>query len=503
MFSNLQAAPEAVAEYLDQGYDAIPLRPGAKIPAFSRWQYTSPAAQWAQTPNPDRCNIGLRAGGAQQAVFIDCDDKEDPQTSANVKRILAGMGLMPDGDYPFVATASGKGGHVYARLSVPLEGHYKRLRGDLGTGELRYGPASMVVAPGSIVDGRTYQLLVGGLDQVPVLDLGDARLFADVEPASSSTKKRKIPRKAYDLIRGKPHQYPTNSEAEQYIIVALIGAGYDFDDILSVFQRHPCAGKFASLRAVSERNAIRWLRLSYSNARRWSEGHESEGRKLGREVQRWVLSRPWPGVTGNSDMVVILAHAEICKLAGALVYAAPIRRLAELAGVAYLTAQRANVRLLNAGLVQLERSHVGTLGALYRLTGAQTYITSTQGDCEEVIHLCADTTDAFEYMGLGKSALLVWQYLRQSPGMTRAELVRATGKSRDTVRRALARMSCLVDEASGEVLRLVEPDGERWHALEPELETVARVVGTAGAGQRRKDKHAKDRANFQRAVARA
>jgi len=507
--------PANVADLETLGFDVIPVTPDAKYPPVcGGWQYKAPAVQWATAPVD--ANAALRGGGDLQALYIDADDKKAPGTAANVRRILNGWGVYDDGDVPIVRTASLVGRQFYTRSAVRLDGSVRSLRRDIGAGEVRYGPGAYVLAPGAVVDGVIYTLEAGDLRQLPALDLADVRVFAEVDPATAQ-KRASIPRLAHKLLTGDAAtlaRYPTRSEAEQACIASLIGAGHDFDSIYALFTMHPGAGKFAELRLHSERDARRWLRRSYDNASRWSAMHESPGRALGRAAQTWALSQPWPGRTGNSMMALFLAYGEIQRQCGALTFAAPVRRLAELAGINKKTVLKVNRQLLDAGLVERVCSHTGTYSGLFRLGDAQSYDTSTDsGDgqksytsthpvCVEVYDFCH--ADAWRFRGLGKSALLVLSQLRAAPGATAAELAESTGKHKRTVTRALARMAHIVDADTGEVLRLVEADGDGWRACtDVDLDAVARAVGTAGTGERQKAQHAEERRGFRRAVAAA
>lgn len=495
-----------VAEFAALGFDAIPLVPGSKLPACVGWQNMLPALQWAEAPHD--ANIGVRGGGDIGAVFVDADDKNAPGTSDHVRRMLAGKGLYPDGDYPTVRTISG-GAHFYVRAGVHLAGHIRKLRRDIGAGELRYGSGAYVVAPGSIVDGRIYELVQGDLRQVPTLDLADLRDFAPVEPAAHVATSPTVPRLAWALLGGERlERYGSRSEAEQALMDALVNAGHEFGAILALFMQHPAAGKFAELRRISEAEALRWLRRSYDAAVRFT-AQESAGRRRGREAQAWALARPWPGRTGSSDRAVYLAHAEIARRAGVLTYAAPVRTLAELAGVHRNTAISANARLVNAGLVHPDRAPVGTFSATYRLCDAndaewRSCATSSQYVREEVAQGCHTSDDAFRFLGLGKAAGEVLAALHAQPGATAREVAAMTGRHVRTVYRALGRMAELVDTVTGEVLRLVVRDGSAWRAVDGiDLVAVARAVGTLGAGERQKQRHERERRDRARAMARA
>ena len=492
--------PPLAREYLDLGYDAVPLRPGQKAAFCADWPRLSPVVQWQNAPS--NANIGLRGGGDAQAAYADCDDWPTWET---VMRYLAGLGYYADGDYPTVATAHDNR-HAYVRLAQRPAGDFKLFRRAFGRGEFRYGPGAQVAAPPSVVDGCEYRLLQGDLRQLPRLDLADLREFIDLDaptaPANPTPARATISRLARRLLAGETFtRYASRSEADMALCAALANTGHDFASVLTLFATWPTSGKFAELRQQSEREAIRYLRRTFDRAAQWTET-ESPGRARGRAAQQWALSRPWPGRYGNSDMAVYLAHCELARRTGKDTYGAGVRELAELAGVALATAQKANRRLVDAGLITFERGHAGTLSALYRLR-EQSYNTPSRPYRVGVYQSCSPADDAFRFRGLGKSAALALAQLARQP-MTRAELVAATGKGRDTVRRVLAKLERLIDPATGEVLRLVECEGETWRIVAGvDLDAVARAVGTAGAGDRQRAQHAKERTGFRRAIARA
>jgi hypothetical protein len=107
--------------------------------------------------------------------------------------------------------------------------------------------------------------------------------------------------------------------------------------------------------------------------------------------------------------------------------------------------------------------------------------------------------DAFRYGGLNSSAGEVyWRLLLDGP-LTAREISDRTGVSRPSVFRGLARMSRLVDEATGEMFNLVKKDGKQWRAFpDIDLEQVARIVGTAGKRERQKKQHEEERRKWRK-----
>lgn len=488
------------ADYAALGYDPIPLRAGAKEPLRDGWQRLDATSQWLGAPAS--ANIGLRGGGSLRAAFLDCDD---PETWEVARRWAAGLGYMPDGDYPLVATAHDRR-HVYLRLADSLPGHWKRLRRDFGRGELRFGPASYVVGPGSVVDGREYRLLAGDLRQLPRLERQDLAQVADVEtgPVLRVADSPTVPRLASAILRGDAAtigRYASRSEADAACLTALVNAGYDFAGVLVLFQTSPGSGKYAELRQRSERDALRYLRHQYDRCAAWAEAHESTGRRAAREALAGIMAQPWPGRTGRSDWAVARSHCEIAFRCGRMTYQASIREIAERAGVGVPAALRANRRLVEAGFLTLEAASFATAAAAYTLQKCKVITLPNSPPVRECYHFALH--DAFRYRGLGKSAAHVWAILRDRPGLTVAELAERTGRNVATVRRVLGRMARIVDTDTGEVYRLVERDGDGWRAVDGDLDAIARAIGTAGAGAKQRARHTEQRAGYARAIARA
>src|SRR5687768_12040279 len=161
----MKANNEVLTQYIQQGYDCIPLKPLSKLPFSKGWQTREPFQQWRNAS--EDANFGLRAGNGK--AFIDCDDKNQLGTSATVTRWLDGLGYQ-EGDYPMVQTPSG-GNHVYVNFTGSLLGSKRNL--SIGSGEFRYNSGAYVAAPPSVVETGIYKLLEGNVAQLPTLDIHD------------------------------------------------------------------------------------------------------------------------------------------------------------------------------------------------------------------------------------------------------------------------------------------------------------------------------------------
>jgi hypothetical protein len=492
-------------EYEELGIDTIPLRPGTKDAMRRHWQTRDPWTLWRGVPSD--ANIGLRGGGDAAIAFLDCDEKKRSGTFENAVAWMSGLGYQP-GDYPLIQTASQVGRQIYVAFSGDLPGNSRNLASDFGAGEFRYGPGAYVTAPPSRVGDNVYTLLAGSYHQLPRVTLVDVIPILgnkDVSQAPADSLST-IPRRALALLNGRNvENFRSRSEAEQSLIASLVNAGHSFESVLDLFLRYPCAGKFAELRDKSESNAIRWLHHSYDEAVQWTSENESKTRQTIAAMRDWAESRPWPGRTGATDRAVFIAHCQIAYRAGRLVYAASCRDLAELAGVSSPTASIATSRICSAGLVSIDTPAVADLAVIYRLDATgQTLTLPKYTTCEEVLRFVQH--DAFRNgnhkAGLGKSGGLIWEALRDGPA-TEKELANRTGRGVRTVKRRLTQMSRLVDTVTGEFIPMVEKIDGQWRALDGvDLDHVALVVGTAGAGERQQERHSQERRAHRRMLGR-
>ncbi len=493
---NTLEACEAFAGY---SFDAIPLHPGTKDPIGRNWPNRPPAELWRHAPADS--NVGLRCGGEARLAVLDCDEKTRPGIFITTQTWLAGLGYMP-GDYPTIQTSSGIGRHIYATLTGILPGHSRHFAKDFGAGEFKFGNATQVAAPPSIVGGGEYKLIAGDYRQLPVIAVADVLPILGNQDTEPEAARPSIPARAWRILSGDAdtiRHYATRSEAEEACIASLINAGHDFDSVLSLFTQYPGAGKFAEMRVKRPRNAIKWLKHSFDEARRWTSANESKGRRLAEAAIEWAASRPWPGRTGAVDKAIYTAHAEIAQRAGRVQYGASCRELAELAAVGFKTAIRATHRITASGLITLEAKFTVSCPNRYRL---ETFGRSDTLPKNSIVRECVTTPtehDAFRGRYLGKTAAEIWGLLQAEP-LTAAELAERTGRYLGTVKRTLARMRRIVDTVTGEVIsEMVTPDGDKWHACaDVDLDGLAKFFCTAGKAADQKKQHAEERRIHQR-----
>ena len=368
----MQEVLAAVEQYAEMGFDTLPLRPGTKKALSNHWQRLTPDEMWKSAP--EGANLGLRAGGSAELAVIDCDDKKRPGTLVNVQNWLDGLGYSRN-SYPLIRTASGLGGHIYIQFGNHLPNHARDISERFGSGEFRYGQGAYVVAPPSIVDSGRYEILQGDLLHRPFLTVKDVLpLLKNQETApqkqaiSDSTPKR-IPRRTLALLNGVgAGGYPSRSQAEQAILTGLVNHGYNFDGVLCLFLRYPCAGKFREKYESSSINGLNWLRRSYENAVLYTNAGESRPRQLAKSALEWANRRPWEGRTGQYDKMVFIAHASIAYKAGSYEYGVAVRTLAEMTGLSPEACSHATQRLCVAGFITLVKAWSASLSNIYRLS---------------------------------------------------------------------------------------------------------------------------------------
>lgn len=484
---------EAVGKYSSQGIDSMPLPPNSKKAYIKGWQNKKSVLRVWRDASPDS-NIAIIAGGPAHLAVIDCDEKKQPGTYQNVTNKLAGLGIT---DYPIIQTASINGRHIDLALQGTINGNTRNLSESMGSGEVRYNAGAYVVAPPSRVDGNEYKVLSGDFSHLPAIEPRDLLDFAGNQDITPNPPPR-IPRKALALLYGAGvENYHSRSEAEEAIVLSLVNVGYSFEGVLDIYSRNPGAGKYAEIYSINPTRAYQWLRHTYDRAVSY-HSHESKARRTARAAIAWAESKPWPGRSGALMQLMYIAVAETAYKAGRLEVAASCREMAEMVGINRTTAGRLFQRLTAVKLIEPTIDNVGESARIYHLN-----FDLQRCDTPYVLEvLCGSVTplqhDAFRRgkgrNGLGKAAGQIYNLLK-SEGLTVDELVTRTCRDKRTVKSNLARMAKITDRKTGEIISMVEfsTSEQRWHALEVDLDLIARIVGTDGASEKQKRLHEQER----------
>jgi hypothetical protein len=281
-------------------------------------------------------------------------------------------------------------------------------------------------------------------------------------------------------------------------MVSLINSGYDYDEILSLFISQKCAGKFRELYEEKPESALNYFDNTYKNAKSWALSNVSHGRLTAKKAEIWASNKAWPGRTGNSDKLVYLAHAKIAYRCGKRIYGASCREIAEISNLARNTASIATRRLINQGLVKLEKKGTGYIPSQYSLRIIDTF-PQTEGVTMRECNLFPQH-DVFGRGGLSQSAKQILDQLINGP-QTQDELVKSTGRNIKTIKYWLKFMHRIIDPSTGEILSLVIRKGEKWYLQESyDLDRMANIFGVSGRMKNRKEKHNKERDLFRRSL---
>ncbi|MEU7228965.1 MarR family winged helix-turn-helix transcriptional regulator [Streptomyces chrestomyceticus] len=233
---------------------------------------------------------------------------------------------------------------------------------------------------------------------------------------------------------------------------------------------------------------------------------------------------------GDTDLKNLTVRLELCEKTGGLDHELSLRRQAELMGCWKQTAADSNKRLMARGLLVLEASGAGTdQGSRWRLAvdelslRRQARAASDDGaapghlptaeprggrDGVPVVH--TDTKalgslvshDAFHRYGHGTTGARILALLDVTEGQGARELREALAVHRTTISRRLALLVAdgLVVESEG-LYYLAKPLAGPTGCLEADEEVLAASAeqrGTAGSGERRRQRHARERLNYRR-----
>lgn len=496
----------ALKMYTQLGLDAVPILEGQKRPTLKGWPSKPAITLWERVSG--NVQIALRGGGIAQAAFLDCDEKDIPGTFANAQDWLADLGIY---DYPVVATASGIGRHIYLRFNKnQLSKQSRKLAENFGAGEFRYGSGAYVLAPPSIVDGREYRLLSGDLSRIPFVHVDQVMPILKNQDTSPAPKKKILSRKATALLNGVGiEKYDSRSEAEQALLLSLVNSGFEFPQVLVLFDKKKAAGKYSELKSEDPQNARRWLEHSYDEAVKYASRHpDGKTRQSIQALIEWAKSTAWVGRIGANDRAAFISLAEIAYKAGRLQVAASCRDIGVLAGMSKTAASNALYRLITLhGLIELVAQAQGLAANEYRLKGNEIAKLGHSPSTPIPVRKCPSfaSHDAFRKGkgkdGLGKSAGLIWEQLQEHEALTVDELINATGKQKRTIESNLKRMSKIIDRKTGEVFQMVASDDDiTWHVLPVDLDAVAVAVGTGGATDKQKRLHTKERKEHERSL---
>ncbi|MGP3690992.1 helix-turn-helix domain-containing protein [Streptomyces sp. IBSNAI002] len=243
-------------------------------------------------------------------------------------------------------------------------------------------------------------------------------------------------------------------------------------------------------------------------------------------VREAVERAVWRGSSGGIDEKNLTARLRLAERSGGLDHQVSVRQLAELIGCAKSTVEASNTRLRAAGWMRLISAGVGkNCGSQWVLRvppvvaeagGAAPGHLPAAGERGAggvpAMHTPSLSTrsldkvmahDAFHHFGHGASGARLLACLDPLDGADVPALALASGLHRTTVRRRMNKLIAdgLVEEADGLFYLPRHLAGLGGEGLQPDEEQLVRVAeerGTNGLGERRRQRHADQRAGYQR-----
>lgn len=495
---------DVALEYWQAGYNVLPLAPGEKYPvtSWAHWQRRPQSQAWVESRFSGHAgNIAVLGGVTSQPgrrlypFFLDFDTS---QAWCDLR-----------GDLPATRQVeTARGGHAYFYAHKPVRTQ-KYPRHGL---EVR-GLSAYVMAPPSVhPTGKQYAF--GDPDQpIAVVDsLPICELAFDAIPTDYS---QPLPRIVQRILRCDAEalaKYPTRSEIDAAVIMALTRSGRDLMQIMPIMDSATYPSHYRSL---PERQRYRWLLGVFKKCQaaadrpEWAEAQDeiTRFRAVVISLQPKQVSTARTGVT---DKLVLLAHIGAAQAAGsASDYHLSARDGSEAAQVTPKTFALATNRLRFWGWLGKSNSAVATLAGRYALkTDRANLLHSVTG--KKVVTECSkyDRFDAkrapddqaksgvFEYGrrgrdgerrgGLGRGPGATFVILQRAGlALTVNELVDMTGFTRQTVKRHLLRLA---------TVGLVDVDGDLVSVGEFDTETAGAILGTLNIGEKRRDRHTRQRA---------
>lgn len=243
------------------------------------------------------------------------------------------------------------------------------------------------------------------------------------------------------------------------------------------------------------------------------------------QIRQAVEQHQWTGRSGGTDEKNLAARLKLCERSGGTDHAVSVRQLAELMGCAKSTAEASNARLKRAGWLRLLETGSEKNSSRWRLLlpqpqeaaqddGATPGQSPTAGEGGAVSDPETHTThrntrslqqvmthDAFHAWGHGTSGARLVACLKPVDGASIQALARTTGLHHTTVRRRMAALITdgLAEEADG--LYYLPRHLAADHGMHPDDDHLAHIAeqhGTKGMGERRRQRHARQRASYHR-----
>lgn len=520
---------EAIKTYHEAGYTVTAIAPGKKVP----WQGTKPSAIRARPQTRDDierlfsgrpgANVAILTGAcSRDLAVVDCDDRTGWEVLDRypvIRRLKAVSAVVQ----------TRRGYHLYARLPFPARSAtLGRFHADFKA------EGALVVAPPSIVRREH------GISQLYLWDHGFRPAYVPTEAETadlvallgieSALEARPgcendqadessgvfygLGEAAWTALR-RPDPNGDRSAAEQAAIYRAAVIGFSLSDVKALFSLHAAPGTKYSEK-LRDGYADQWLSSSFSSA----VGHAAQSMTpymaaINSALQALETQNPFRGRARGTDSAVYASILQIVRETGREWITAPTRTIADRAGVDGKRVSDAYNRLSEAGALVVQRSISGVVvrpdtqfmsGELcpnrHTLTHSLTSPVSAvpaQLGARPVVH------DAYRFCALGSVGPAIVRAInaRKGESFTVRDLSRL-GISHQTILKKLdlLRRASLVETCG---LRSTDGAGRPatlYRAFSrigfSELDHIAQVAGTVGAGERQRARHAEARDSYKR-----
>jgi len=525
--------------YHEAGLTVLPLAEGAKVPprGFS-WSSLREKPQRADDLpalfSRTGANIGLITGAiSRDLVALDVDSREKWQEldkNAVFRKLKAVS--------PVVRTR--RGFHVYLYAPYPCaSGKAERWNTDiLAEGKYAVAPPSEVRREKGgeaqlylFADGYMRPIYQPAPDEwTAIVEIFNIRPVAPAEaeavltPGAASGLFYGLGFRAWNALR-KPEDKGSRSEREQRAVFRAVSIAWGFNDIHALFSQQAAPGtKYREKERAGY--GEEWLRIGYKSAlRKYAEIATPYARKLNQAIDYLAMTTPFHGTGRYTDAAILRHILYTARLAGKGRVLLSLRAIAEGTGKGAMTVRDALERLRAAGAITVISSNISGLvleiseafieSALlaepYNIDTLSNIRTGEAGSC---LH---DEGTGSPPEGRGGFAILPAShdaFRRDALGTTGPHLVGVLngfscrpftvsdlmdkGFSFRYIRKALALLlKAGIIESAGTrkakhgkpVILYVCPRSLSFSALD----TIAKAAGTAGAGERQRERYKKDR----------
>jgi DNA-binding transcriptional regulator YhcF (GntR family) len=479
----------AALELYDLGFNVGPVKPASKQP-FKWRAYATSRLQREYLPElfAGRVGVFVLTGRTSRSLFIlDC---ETERAAAQHRAEFAAREIAP------WEVKTARGAHFWL---LSAEGEAANVKHESGAWEIRGNLRYCLCPPSVHPSGVIYEWAARPSALPPMVRLAELD-WLSLRPAMQARNKPDAPaheasgelvclsRSTREFIKsGAPagtrntrlfsaacdlagNEY-AQSQARELLLPAATACGLSRKEAAATIQ-----SAYSQPRNPAKQSGAKYRPARWQLAARFAEGH------------RWkALTHNGVTVTGDTLRRVFLACCERARRDNAPVFRATAREVAELAGVKADTANRAlNCLIAHDYLKLADYSAVGA--RLFVFGGVCQKGDSTPTWTVSSVPFLSQAHDAFQRGGLGSIAERVWRSTLTLPA-TAKELAARLNATPRSVYRALGKLA---------TFGLVEQDaGGRYGGLPATAEDLGRIaaaVGTAGRGQKRREKHTAERA---------